>query len=125
MLSHYSYALFAARILLPLVFIVAAITNMFRWQNTLQFMKSKKIPFTGFFLAAATALKIVASVAVMCNFYLPLGALALILFVLVCNLVFNNFWAVPSPQKFNVLINFFVNLSIIGGFILLIAVYSQ
>ncbi|QLH43750.1 MAG: hypothetical protein HWD59_14350 [Coxiellaceae bacterium] len=42
MLSHYSYALFAARILLPLVFIVAAITNMFRWQNTLQFMKSKK-----------------------------------------------------------------------------------
>ncbi|QLH43749.1 MAG: hypothetical protein HWD59_14345 [Coxiellaceae bacterium] len=61
----------------------------------------------------------------MCNFYLPLGALALILFVLVCNLVFNNFWAVPSPQKFNVLINFFVNLSIIGGFILLIAVYSQ
>jgi putative oxidoreductase len=47
------------------------------------------------------------------------AALALIVFVLVANFVFHQFWAMEGPAKMNNEITFLKNLAMVGGLLML------
>lgn len=111
---------FVARLLLAGMFVYAAIHNVMNWQGSLQLMQRKNIPYPNLLLSGATGLKFFAGLAVIFNIFAVAGALALAGFTLIANIIFHDFWNKKEREFQMELLFFLVNMSIIGGLLLVI-----
>lgn len=101
-------------------FLLSAISTTFNWEGTVGMMKARGLPQPELLLLMATALKYVASLMMIFQFYPNLAALALLGFTAMATLIFDNFWSKAGMERRMTYFAFLSNLSIMGGLLLVV-----
>lgn len=110
----YKWVSAAGRIFIVVTFLFSSITYVMDFANIQKYMATNGVPFTAFFLGAATLLLVGCSVLILIGYKIQWGAIGLIIFMVVVTLIFHR----DVTQASNA-IHFTKNLSIIGGLLLL------
>ena len=109
------------RLLLALIFITSGASKIGGFAGTVGYIASKGMPAASVFAVLAIIIELGGGLAVAVGFMTRWAALALAVFCVVAALIFHNFWAVPADQVMMQQINFWKNISITGGFLVLAA----
>ena len=114
-------AALVGRILLAVLFIKSGWGKIGGFDATAAMMASKGLPMASVLLVVTIALELGGGLALVIGYQARWVALGLALWLIPVTLVFHNFWAVPADQVQNQSINFYKNLSILGGMLMVFA----
>ena len=109
------------RILLSLLFITSGIRKISGFDGTVGYIASKGIPLPQVAAAGTIFVEVVVGIALLIGFKARLSALIIAAFTIVASVIFHNYWAVPAEQVMMQQINFYKNLSIVGGLLFVAA----
>ena len=109
------------RILLALIFITSGAAKIGGFDGTVGYIASKGLPMGAVVAVIAIVVELGGGLAVAFGFMTRWAALALAVFSVLAGLIFHNFWGVPADQVMMQQINFWKNISIAGGFLVLAA----
>ena len=118
MTDHY---LLIGRILIVLLFLQSGITKAIRFQDGLGEVRSKNIPRPHLALLGTILLQIVGGALLIAGWFVSPVAALLALFTLATAVVFYDFWTLQGAPRAASLNGFFEHISIIGGFLILMA----
>lgn len=109
------------RILLALIFITSGVGKIAGFAGTVGYITSKGLPMASVFAGLAILIELGGGLAVAVGFMTRWAALALAVFCVVAALIFHAYWGIPADQVMAQQINFWKNISIAGGFLVLAA----
>lgn len=109
------------RIFLAAIYVVSGVNKVMDPEATKGYMASKGMPLIPLMFLGAVLLEIGGGLSILLGIKARFTAALLILFTLATALIFHNFWAVPSAEAQNQMAHFMKNLSIIGGFLMVVA----
>lgn len=109
------------RFLLAFYFLKAGINNAYHADKLKGLVQAKKLPWPTFITYLVIVTEIVASIAIIFNFYVNFAALALIIFTLSVNFIICNYWTMEGIQRRNVSFVFYANVAVVGALLLLMA----
>ncbi len=109
------------RILLALIFITSGFDKITGFAGTAGYIASKGVPLAAVAAVIAIVIELGGGLAVALGFMTRWAALALAVFSVVAGLIFHTYWSVPADQVMMQYINFWKNISIAGGFLVLAA----
>lgn len=109
------------RILLALIFITSGFDKITGFEGTVGYIASKGVPMASVAALLAIVVELGGGLAVAFGFLTRWAALALAVFSIVAGFIFHTYWAVPADQVMMQQINFWKNISIAGGFLVLAA----
>lgn len=109
------------RILLVSYFLKAAVFNSINPTPIINLIKAKKFPLPTIVFLAVLVIQVFGGLAIIFNFYPILGAIGLIGFTALSNILFCNFWAMEGIQARVSTNLFFANIAIIGGLIVVLS----
>jgi len=107
------------RLLLVALFLPAGLSKLSGFEGTVGYIESVGLPLPAVAAAAALALEILGSLALLIGFQTRFVAGVLAIFTLVATLFFHAFWAVAPEQAFVQQLLFFKNIGVIGGLLVL------
>ena len=113
--------LLIGRILLVLLFLQSGITKSIRFQEGLGEVRAKKIPFAHLALLGTIVLQLAGSALLIAGWFTTPVAALMALFTLATAVIFYDFWSVKGEARTAALNGFFEHISIIGGFLILMA----
>lgn len=105
---------FIAKILIVALFFVTSIKGFYNFDNFVNIVRSKNLPFPTFIALIALLIKLVGSLMVILNVYPKLGTYSLIIFTIIATILYHNIFV--EINQLNAMLK---NISIIGGLILL------
>ena len=111
----------AARVLMSIVFIVAGVRKALAYAGTVTYFTGVGLPMPEIITPLVIALEIGGGLALALGFRTRAVAVVLALFTLASAFIGHRFWSVDPAQFGNQLNNFLKNLSMVGGFLLIIA----
>jgi putative oxidoreductase len=91
------------------------------FEGTVAYIGSVGLPFASVAAAAAVAVEILGSVALIVGFQTRIAAAVLAVFTLVASVFFHAFWAAAPEQAFMQQLLFFKNVGVMGGLLLLVS----
>ncbi|HEY9239680.1 MAG TPA: DoxX family protein [Burkholderiaceae bacterium] len=109
------------RILLALIFVTSGFSKIAGFDGTVGYIASKGLPMASVVAVLTIVIELGGGLAVVFGFLTRWVALALAVFTLLAAVIFHAYWAVPPEQVMMQQINFWKNISIVGGFLLLAA----
>jgi len=109
------------RVLLSLLFITSGIRKISGFDGTVGYIASKGLPLPQVAAAGTIFVEVVVGIALLIGFKARLSALIIAAFTVAASVVFHNYWAVPAEQVMMQQINFYKNLSIVGGLLFVAA----
>ncbi|HWH81661.1 MAG TPA: DoxX family protein [Burkholderiaceae bacterium] len=109
------------RILLALIFVTSGASKIGGFEGTVGYIASKGLPLATLGAVLAIVVELGGGLLVVVGFMTRWAALALAVFSVASAVFFHNFWAVPADQVMMQSINFWKNISIAGGFLVLAA----
>jgi putative oxidoreductase len=109
------------RILLALIFITSGFGKIGGFEGTVGYIASKGLPMASVVAALTILVELGGGLAVAFGFLTRWAALALAVFSVLAALIFHNYWGVPAEQVMMQQINFWKNISIAGGFLMVFA----
>ncbi len=109
------------RILLGLFFVIAGFEKITGFQGTVGYIQSAGLPLPQLGAIIAILIELGGGLMLVFGFYTRWAAYALAAFSLVAGFLFHGFWAVPEAQKMGQFINFWKNVTIAGGMLVLAA----
>jgi putative oxidoreductase len=109
----------AARILLVLLFLVFGWAKLTNYTATVGYMAQAGTPLPPVAAIVAIAVEFFCAIAVLIGVGTRPLALLMALYTLATALIGHHFWTMTGPPRMGNAINFYKNLSIIGGFLLL------
>jgi len=109
------------RILLAALFLPAGLSKLSGFEGTVGYIASVGLPFASVAAAAAIAVEILGSVALLGGFQTRMAAAVLAVFTIVASFFFHAFWAAAPEQAFMQQLLFFKNIGVIGGLLLLVS----
>jgi putative oxidoreductase len=110
------YIPLVARSFLAVIFIYTGLNKVFNFAQTSELMAKVGLPIVGVLLVFTIAFQILGGLSIIIGYKAEIGAILLIIFLIPATIVFHN--PLADPSQFN---NFFKNLSIIGGLLLVLA----
>jgi putative oxidoreductase len=110
------YISLVARSFLAVIFIYTGLNKVFNFAQTSELMAKAGLPIVGVLLVFTIAFQILGGLSIIIGYKAKIGAILLIIFLIPATIVFHN--PLADPSQFN---NFFKNLSIIGGLLLVLA----
>ena len=114
------------RILLALYFLIPGIGKFISWESQLVLMETHNIILAPFLLSIAGITQIIGSISLILNKYVIVCALGFALMTLLINLNLHDFWnEYEGINSSHELQNFYKNLGIFSGLLLLAAVYIE
>jgi putative oxidoreductase len=111
------------RILLALIFITSGFGKIAGFAGTAGYIASKGLPLASVVAALTIVVELGGGLAILFGFATRWAALALAVFSVLAGVIFHNYWAVPADQVMMQQINFWKNIAIAGGF-LMVAAYG-
>lgn len=108
-----------ARILLMVLFIITGWPKMMHFGGTVAYMTSLGVPLPMAAAAVAVIMEFFVGIMLIIGFYTRPLALLFALFVLGTALLGHQYWTMVDPERTGNMINFYKNISIIGGLLLL------
>ena len=109
------------RILLAMIFITSGFSKIGGFDGTVGYIASKGLPMASVVAALTILIEVGGGLAVVVGFMTRWAALALAVFTVLAALIFHAYWGVPAEQVMAQQINFWKNISIAGGFLVLAA----
>jgi putative oxidoreductase len=111
--------LLLARVLLMLLFVLFGWSKLTDFAGTAAYMASEGLPLPMLAAAVVIAMEFVVGLAIMLGIFTRPLALLMALYTLGTALVGHHFWTMAGAERAANMINFYKNLSIIGGLLLL------
>lgn len=108
------------RILLSVIFLWSGFGKITGFAGTAGYMASKGLPMVEVLLVLSIVIEIGGALMIILGWKARLAAAALFLWMIPVTLVFHNFWAMPPDQVQMQMINFFKNLAIMGGLLMVL-----
>lgn len=109
-----------ARLLLVVLFLKFGLDKILGFPAAVSYMTSTGVPGPALMSVIAIVMEVGVGVALVLGFYTRPLALALAAYVLVAALIGHRYWNMDGMQHYMSMINFYKNISIIGGLLLLI-----
>lgn len=111
--------LLLARILLMILFVIFGWSKLTAFSGTASYMASTGLPLPTLSAAIAVIMEFVVGVAIVLGFYTRPLALVLGFYTLAAAIIGHQFWNMDDPERIGAMINFYKNVSIAGGLLLL------
>jgi putative oxidoreductase len=109
------------RILLALIFITSGFGKITGFEGTVGFIASKGLPLPQLGAIIAIIVEVGGSILLVIGYKARWAALALAIFTLAAAIFFHNYWAVEAAEKMGQQINFWKNISMAGGMLMVFA----
>jgi len=109
------------RILLAALFLPAGLSKLSGFEGTVGYIASVGLPLPAVGAAAALAVEILGSVALIVGFQTRIAAAVLAVFTLTASVFFHAFWAAAPEQAFVQQLLFFKNVGVVGGLLVLVS----
>lgn len=109
------------RILLALIFITSGFGKITSFEGTVGYIASKGLPLPQLGALIAIIVELGGSILLVIGYKARWAALALAIFTLAAAIFFHNYWAVEAAQRLAQQINFWKNVSMTGGMLMVFA----
>ena len=109
------------RLALALTFVTSGLGKITGFAGTVGYIASTGVPLPEVAAALGVLIELGGGLAIMAGWKTRWVSLALIVFLVVITPIFHGFWSVPEAEAGIQRIMFMKNLSILGGFLLLLA----
>ena len=109
------------RILIVMLYIPSGWGKLVGFAGTVGYIQSKGVPFPEVCAAIAVAAELGLGLLVLVGWQTRWAALGLAIFTAVITPLFHNYWAVPEAMVMMQKLNFWKNLSIVGGLLMVFA----
>jgi putative oxidoreductase len=109
------------RILLVLIFITSGFGKITGFEGTVGYIASKGLPLPQLGAIIAIIVEVGGSILLVIGYKARWAALALAIFTLAAAIFFHNYWAVEAAEKMGQQINFWKNISMAGGMLMVFA----
>ncbi|MGF6723245.1 putative oxidoreductase [Paraburkholderia sp. GAS41] len=109
-----------ARILLMLLFVLFGWSKLTGFSGTVAYMTQTGAPMPEVSAIIAVVMEFVVGVAIVVGFYTRPLALLLALYTFGTALIAHHYWTMSGAEQYMNMINFYKNVSIIGGLLLLV-----
>ena len=109
------------RILLALIFITSGFGKITGFEDTVGYIASKGLPLPQLGAIIAIIVEVGGSILLVIGYKARWAALALAIFTLAAAIFFHNYWAVEAAEKIGQQINFWKNISMAGGMLMVFA----
>jgi putative oxidoreductase len=119
--STQSLAALIGRVLMVLLYIPSGWGKLAGFAGTVGYIQSKGVPLPEVCAAIAVAAELGLGLLILVGYQTRWAALGLAIFTLVITPIFHNYWGVPEAQVMMQKLNFWKNLSIAGGLLVLSA----
>ena len=117
--SRRDEALLAARILLMILFVIFGWSKLTNFSSTTGYMGAEGLPLPAVAAVVVIAMELVVGVALLLGFYTRPLALLLAVYTLAAALIGHDNWTMTGADRAANVINFYKNISIVGGLLLL------
>ncbi len=108
-----------ARILLVPLFIIFGWSKITNFGGTVAYMAQTGLPVPALAAIFAIFVEFFVAIVILLGIYTRPLALLMVVYTLATALVGHHYWMMTGPARFESEINFFKNISIMGGFLLL------
>lgn len=109
-----------ARLLLVLLFLRFGLVKLFTFSATVDYMASAELPAPFLMTSIALAMELGVALAIALGFYTRPLALVLLGYTLFAAVIGHPYWNMGGVARYDSMINFYKNISIAGGLLLLI-----
>lgn len=117
--SSRSFLILIARVALVVLFLISGFPKLTGFSGTVQYMASLGTPLPAVAAAIAVLMEVVASILIVIGFFTrPLAAIFAV-YTLATGFIGHPYWTMTGDAVMPNMINFYKNLSIAGGFLLL------
>ena len=116
-----SLAALIGRVLMVLLYIPSGWGKLVGFAGTVGYIQSKGVPLPEVCAAIAVAAELGLGLLILVGYQARWAALGLAIFTLAITPIFHGYWAVPEAQVMMQKLNFWKNLSIAGGLLVLYA----
>ena len=114
-------AALVGRILLALIFITSGWGKISGFEGTVGYIASKNLPLPQLGAIIAIVVELGGGILLAIGYKARWAALVIAIFTLAAGVLFHNYWAVEAAQKMGQQINFWKNVSIAGGMLMVFA----
>lgn len=114
-------AALVGRILLALIFITSGWGKIGGFEGTVAYIASKGLPLPQLGAIVAIVVELGGGILLAIGYKARWAALAIGIFTLAAAIIFHNYWAVEAAQKMGQQINFWKNVAITGGMLMVFA----
>ena len=114
-------AALVGRILLVLMFITSGFGKVTGFEGTVGYITSKHLPMPQVAAIIAILCELGAGILVLIGFKARWAAIVLAIFTVAAGILFHDFWNADAASKMMQQINFWKNISIAGGFLMVFA----
>jgi len=111
----------AGRILLSLLFIISGFGKIGGFAGTVGYIASAGLPVPQVVAALTILIELGGGLLILFGFYTRWVALVLAAFTLLAAFIFHGYWSAPDAARMGQYLNFWKNLTISGGFLVLAA----
>ena len=109
------------RILLAAIFIKSGFGKITGFEGTVGYIASKGLPLPQIGAIVAILVELGGGILLAVGFKARWAALAIAIFTLAAGIIFHNYWAVDAAQRMGQEINFWKNISMTGGLLMVYA----
>lgn len=107
------------RSLMGIYFLLPGLVKFLAWDKHLQLMQDHSIPMAPFLLAITAVIEIIAGIGLIAGKFTQLFSLVLFVLVIIINFQMHDFWNFTDMIAAHEQQNFFKNMGISGGLLLL------
>lgn len=111
--------LLLARLLLMVLFVIFGWSKLLSFSDTVAYMTSVGVPMPSVTAAIAVIMEFFVGIAIAVGFYTRPLAILLALYTVAAAVIGHQFWNMVDPDRIGAMINFYKNVSIAGGLLLL------
>jgi putative oxidoreductase len=111
--------LLIARLLLVILFVLFGWSKLTGFSGTIAFMVTEGAPLPTVAAVIAVVMELLVGIAIALGFYTRPLAYLLALYTLATAFIGHHYWTMPDTERMANMINFYKNLSIAGGLLLL------
>ena len=109
------------RILLAAIFVQSGWSKITGFAGTAGYIASQGLPFAEVLTALTILIELGGGLLIVIGWKTRWAALAMIVFLIVITPIFHGYWSAPADQVMSQYINFWKNVSILGGMFMLYA----
>ena len=108
-----------ARIMLTLLFLTSGWGKLMNFSGTENYMAQTGAPLPPVSTVVAILVEVVVSAAIVIGTYARPLALLMVFYTLATAVIGHHYWTMTGPAQAEAMVNFYKNVSIMGGFLLL------
>ena len=110
-----------ARVLLALMFVLAGIGKLGGLEGTAGYIASKGLPMPQVHAALTILVELGGGVLLVLGWKARWAALAIAGFTVLASFLFHNYWTYAAPERMAQYLNFWKNIAIVGGLLMVFA----